>query len=108
MHVDAMTIGIACVRKMNVLQLMPLHGHVRDIAELALIGELEAILAPKTGIALAGAGHFYTGHSSSLVKELELPLTAGQACVLDSQLLRTGTCPPQPNENQGYSNDQKV
>ena len=94
MHVDAMTVSIACVRKMNVPELMPLHCHVCDIAELALIGELKAIFAPQAGITLAVTGQSDASHSRGLVEELELPLTAGYACVLNRQLLRTGTCPP--------------
>ena len=77
MHVDAMTVSIACVGKMNVLELMALHGYVCDIAELALIGKLEAVFAPKTGLALAITGQSYTDHSHGLVEKLELALTAG-------------------------------
>ena len=77
MHVDAMTVSIACVRKMNVFELMPLHCHVCDIAELALISELKAIFAPQTGVTFAVTGQSDASHSRGLVEKLESPLTAG-------------------------------
>lgn len=95
MHVDAVAGLVSCIWKVDVAQIVPQHGDIAFIAELAFTGELEPEFAFQAAAAGGRSGGAHSLQSDRLIKKLELSVLASLARVFDSQLVCARPGPPQ-------------
>ena len=108
MHVDAVAFLIARVGEVHTLQNMTLHGHLRGIPELALIGKFETVFTQETARPLARSAWLDPTQRHGLVEKLQLALLTGNLGVTDGKFACARASPPESCQYGGYSQHQQI